>query len=341
MTGAASPDTVSLPHGGDLFEASRLFANAPQPWVDLSTGINPDAYPVPPLPPEAFARLPSPEDLQRLEGTAAARYGVPQSMLLASAGTHPVLAALPRLFAPQDVAILGPTYAEHARAWRLGGHKVCEVADLGALRGEAIVVIVRPNNPTGGIAALEALAALHGQIAGRDGLLIIDEAFADLLPRQETALALPSLSHAIILRSFGKTYGLAGVRLAFAIAARTLMPKLRAELGPWPVSGPALHLGLAALQDADWLAQARARLTERSQWLETLFEQAGLRIHGRTPFFQLIDDPRAAALFHHLGHAGIFTRRFAGRPHWLRIGMPASEAETLARVEAAVLGFRG
>ena len=330
-----------LKHGGDLAEAARLFPDAPQPWIDLSTGINPNAYPLPPLQPGTFARLPGPADLARLEALAAARYGVAPERLLASAGTHPVLAALPRLFEPQRVAIFLPTYAEHARAWSVGGHVICEVASLGNVGDEAIAVLVRPNNPTGEIAPYDKMASLQRTLGSRGGLLLIDEAFADFLPRAETALALPSLNNTLILRSFGKTYGLAGIRLSFAIGEPPLIERLRAELGPWPVSSPALAIGTAAFLDSNWLASAKQHMQARSEWLENALRQAGIGIRGGTPFFILIEDHRAAALFEHFGRAGLFTRRFAGYPNWLRLGMPTGDTATLDRVRQSINSFAG
>ena len=338
---AKARPVAALRHGGNLAEAARLFPAARQPWIDLSTGINPEAYPLPLLEPEVFARLPSPADLARLEDLAAFRYGVLPAMLLASAGTHPVLAALPRLFPPQRVAVLGPTYAEHGRAWRVGGHAVSDVCSLDDLDGQSIVVVVRPNNPTGETIPLDRLTELCGDVAGKDGLVVIDEAFADFLPRAETALALPSLAKTVILRSFGKTYGLAGIRLSFAIGGPELLGRLRAELGPWPISGPTLAIGTTAFFNEDWFDAAKDRLLSRSAWLKGRLHAIGMCVKGSTPFFILADDHRSQALSEHLGRAGIFTRRFDEHPNWLRLGTPAGDSQTLQRVSDALTNFAG
>jgi cobalamin biosynthetic protein CobC len=131
----------------------------------------------------------------------------------------------------------------------------------------------------------------------------------------------------VVLRSFGKFFGLAGVRLGFAVAAPDIARRLRAALGPWAVSGPALAIGAAALADAAWIAQTRARLAADAQRLDRLLAGAGLEVAGGTPLFRLVRTPAAAALFDRLGRAGIFVRRFAEQATWLRFGLPGTETE--------------
>src|ERR1700675_2185252 len=117
-----------LPHGGDLGAARRLFPDAPEPFVDLSTGINPNPYPLPPLPPELFARLPDAAATARLAAAAATSYGAPSAAHVVPApGTQILLPLVAALVRPGRAAILSPTYKEHARAARprrrLGGRR--------------------------------------------------------------------------------------------------------------------------------------------------------------------------------------------------------------------------
>ncbi|HWL79778.1 MAG TPA: threonine-phosphate decarboxylase CobD [Roseomonas sp.] len=328
-----------LEHGGRLAEARRRFAGAPEPFIDLSTGINPVPWPVPPLPPAAFTRLPEPEEEEALREAAAATYGAPDAACVAAApGTQLLIQLLPRLFPLPELRILGPTYAEHTACWRAAGTRVREVARLEDLDGPGGALLCNPNNPDGRRHAPHALLALADRLAARGGFLVVDEAFADLEPEAlgcASALPHPGL---ILLRSFGKSYGLAGLRLGFALAAPERAATIRALLGPWAVSGPALAAGRAALADAGWRESAAARLAEEAARLDRLLARAGLGVRGGTRLFRLAEGD-AAFWYERLGRAGILTRRFTAMPRWLRFGLPG-DAVAWARL-AAALGSRG
>lgn len=328
-------------HGGNLAEAARLFPQAPQPWIDLSTGINPNAYPIPAVPLEAYHRLPAPSALTDLESVARLAYGAPPaSSVLAAAGTHPILTSLSRLLPHARVAILGPTYAEHAHVWRRAGNAVEVVQDLGALLKSDVAVIVRPNNPDGRFEPRRELDDLLGQSRRTGQLLIIDEAFVDLFPPGSSLVDGVPEANLLVLRSFGKTYGLAGLRLAFAIGRADNIAPLRAELGPWPVSGPAIAIAARALDDASWLARARAEAEAASHWLIDLMMRNGLPTTASAPLFHCIDHDAAATLFHHLGRCGIYVRRFADQPRRLRIGLPPEDPEIRRRIAHAFDTFK-
>jgi cobalamin biosynthetic protein CobC len=322
------PQDLSSPlvHGGDLAAARRLFPGAPEPFIDLSTGINPFSYPLPRLDPAVFARLPQPGALERLAAIAARTYGAPSSNhVVAAPGLQillPIVAALAR---PGRAAVLGPTYAEHARVAVLAGHTVREVADLAGLGGTDLAVVVNPNNPDGRIVGRDALLALAAALA--PGLLVVDEAFMDVGPAG--ASLAPDVTHPnlVVLRSFGKFFGLAGLRLGFAHAAPELAMRLRARLGPWAVSGPALAIGVSALADAGWIATTRERLAATARRLDASLAESGLEIVGGTDLFRLARAPAADEVFERLGRAGIFVRRFAEQPGWLRFGLPGDEAQ--------------
>ncbi len=312
-----------LAHGGDLGAARKLFPGAPEPFIDLSTGINPFPYPLPPLDPAVFARLPEPGALERLADMAAAAYGAPSPQhVVVAPGVQILLPLVAALARPGRAVVHGPTYAEHARAARLAGHELNdELGDDSA--GAALVVVVNPNNPTGRLLRPTALRELADEIA--PGLLVVDEAFMDVGPADASLAGEVARSNLVVLRSFGKFFGLAGVRLGFALAPPDLAARLRAALGPWAVSGPALAIGTAALADASWIAQARAQLAEAAERLDRVLAAAGLDPVGGTSLFRLVGSAAAAALFDHLGRAGVFVRRFPEQPHWLRFGLPANE----------------
>jgi len=308
-----------LMHGGDLGEVLRHFPSAPKPWLDLSTGINPVPYPVGALADEAWTCLPSREGEQALLAVAAKRYGVRDAAtIIAAPGTQALIQLLPRLIPKSRVAVLGPTYQEHEVCWARHGHEVAVVDDIAQAAGAEVIVVVNPNNPTGRLLSAKELGA-------PSRLLVIDEAFADFLPAAASlAGALPSRT--VVLRSFGKAYGLAGLRLGFAIAEPSLIARLREELGPWAVAGPALAIGRKALADEAWLASESARLERDGKRLDGLLRAAGFTPVGATRLFRLARHDNVLGMVERLGRHGIHVRAFSQHPQWLRFGLPGTDA---------------
>lgn len=317
------PDEGAILHGGRLGAAQREFPRAPEPFIDLSTGINPVAYPLPALRPEAFSRLPEPEAQAGLEQAAATAYGVPSAdMIVAAPGTQILISLLPRLFPARSVAVLAPTYSEHANCWRAAGADVRHVSSLAEAGAADAIVLCNPNNPDGRRHDPAGLLQLAERQAARRGLVVVDEAFADF---EDAALSVAPLlprRSLLVLRSFGKTYGLAGLRLGFLLGAPDHVAGMRTALGPWAVSGPALAVGQMALRDAAWRDQARLRLTSDVARLDEMLRAAGLNVVGGTLLFRLAEHAEAPALYRKLGQAGILVRRFPERPSWLRFGLP-------------------
>jgi cobalamin biosynthetic protein CobC len=321
-----------IAHGGGLIAARRRYPDAPDPWIDLSTGINPVPYPVPPLPPEAFTRLPEPEQVAALEAVAGTAYGVRDpAMVVAAPGTQSLIHLLPRLIPARRVAVVGPTYAEHAAAWTLAGCDVRTVGSLADTSGADVVVVCNPNNPDGRVFAPSDFVRVGAT-------LVVDAAFADFSPSlphwHEVAGSSPAMTikengAVIVLRSFGKTYGLAGIRLGFAITAPAMASGIREALGPWAVSGPALHVGALALADAEWRQAAADRLGEDARRLDAMLTDAGCAVVGGTRLFRLVAHTDAAGLADRLVHHGILVRQFDYRPDWLRFGIPGGEAAWL------------
>jgi cobalamin biosynthetic protein CobC len=321
------PGGKTVAHGGDLGEVRRRHPDAPQPWIDLSTGINPLPYRVADLPADSWLRLPSHDAERALIAAAAARYRCEASQLVAAPGTQALIQIVPRLVPRSRVAIVGPTYAEHELNWRRHGHDVTVVARLEVADAD-VVVVVNPDNPTGRLSPPQTLRG----VAAR--LLVVDEAFIDLLPNAASlAGALPD--NAIVLRSFGKVYGLAGLRLGFAIAAMPLAQRLREELGPWAVSGPALSIGAAALADDAWLQETAARLAGDARKLDALLLSAGFAVVGGTPLFRLASHPKSQEKVEDLARQGIHVRAFADRPTCVRFGLPRGDEE-FRRLSAAL-----
>jgi cobalamin biosynthesis protein CobC len=321
-------DLAPLAHGGDLDAARKLFPGAPEPFLDLSAGINPYHYPIPQFQAEAFTRLPQPEALARLGAVAAQAYGAPSpAHVIAGPGSQILVAQTAFLLARGRASVLVPTYAEHERVVELAGHNVVEVADVAQLADARIAIVVNPNNPDGRIVAKETLLALAERLRRRGGLLLVDEAFMDVGPDGGSLGDEVERGNIVVIRSFGKFYGLPGVRLSFAIATPTIAARLATALGPWPVSSAALAIGAEALEDAAWRKAACKALAEAAGRLDALLVRAGLGPIGGTSLFRLVRTQDAERLFQSLGQSGILVRRFAEHPSWLRFGLPGAEPE--------------
>jgi cobalamin biosynthetic protein CobC len=328
-----------LLHGGDLGAARRLFPGAPEPFLDLSTGINPKPYPVPRFSADLLARLPDPTAVAALAATAARAYAAPSAAHVVPApGTQILLPLTARLVPPDRAAILAPTYPEYARAVSLAGHSVKTVRCLDECGDAALVILANPNNPDGRLFARADLLALARELGRRGGLLVIDEAFMDVGPAGASLAPDVAQGHVVVLRSFGKFFGLAGLRLGFALAAPATAERLCTALGPWAVSGPALAIGTQALADTNWIERTRIRLDKASARLDGILSDLALPLVGGTSLFRLVRTPAAGALFQHLGQAGIWVRRFPDNENWLRFGLPAGEPQW-KRLKNALVSF--
>lgn len=336
MSRNEGPSWKPVEHGGSLGRATEQFPGAPQPFVDLSTGINPHSYPLLELPASALARLPEPARAAELETVAARAYGAPSAAnVVAGPGTQILLPRVAALVPPGRARVLGPTYQEHARAAQIVGHAVTEVRSLDALAEANLAVVVNPNNPDGRITSRPDLLGLRDVLARRGGLLIVDEAFMDVGPSAESVAGDVGRGGLVVLRSFGKFFGLAGVRLGFALAEAGIASRLRSELGPWAVAGPALEYGLAALADAAWQDAMRQRLAREAARLDALFARSGQKVSGGTSLYRHLSLDCAPQLYRSLGEQGIFLRAFAERSSELRCGLPGDDA-AWARLEAAL-----
>ncbi len=324
-----------LEHGGQIRQAALRYGIPPEGWLDLSTGINPIGWPVPAMPPECWRRLPESND--GLELAACGYYGC--ASLLAVAGSQAAIRALPDLRSPCRVGVLAPTYAEHSHAWLRAGHAVEPLApgDIDrCLDRFDVLVLVNPNNPTGGRFPVETLRAWHGRLAARGGWLVVDEAFMDVT--QEDSLALHSGADGlVVLRSLGKFFGLAGARVGFVLAWPELLERLSEAQGPWTLAHPARHAARLALVDAAWQNTARQRLEDSSGRLADLLARYGLPPGGGTALFQWVECERAPTLHEALAQKGILVRRFDD-PVGLRFGLPGAEAEW-QRLEQALRGL--
>ena len=313
-----------LEHGGRLREAAAHYDIPLADWLDLSTGINPEAWPVPALPPEVWQRLPEAGD--GLEAAAAAYYG--NANLLPVAGSQAAIQLLPTLLPRAVVACISPIYAEHPQAWQRAGHRLrfLQNATLSRALGVATpyVLLCNPNNPTADQHPRAVAVDAAQQLKKRGGWLIVDEAFIDPTP-EESLASLAGTEEApnlIVLRSLGKFFGLAGARVGFVFAAPDLLNRMQEAMGPWTIAGPARAAARLALQDTAWQAAARERLHAASQRLHAL-----LSAHGEvksTLLFATLTCDQPAELNEFLARRGILVRRFEQQA-LLRFGLPDSE----------------
>lgn len=295
-------------HGGGIDRACAVYGGTRAEWLDLSTGINPRPYPLPPLDPTCWQTLPDLAAQENLEQAARAFWDVPpEKEVIATPGASAAIAALPSLWSQGRIAIPEPTYNEHRAAFAALGWTVIE-----EFAPDAAALMVHPNNPDGRLWPDLPDAAP----------VIIDESFCDICP-EHSHICNPT---PVILKSFGKFWGLAGLRLGFVITPRQWAAPLRSRLGPWAVSGPALSIGSAALRDRLWAAETRARLAADAAQLDALLVRAGMQIIGGTTLFRLYEGD-AARLHERLCRAQILTRVFSYAPHWIRFGLPGTEQD--------------
>jgi cobalamin biosynthetic protein CobC len=326
-----------MKHGGDLTEAMARYGGSPQMWLDLSTGVNPRPWPIPAdMPDDIWHHLPSRAAEAALIASARQAYAVPAGVeIVAAPGTQSLIQWLPQLASAGPVAIVGPTYQEHALAWRMAGHEVIACTDLDELPdGVRHAVVVNPNNPDGRVMSRTALARAAAQLRERSGWLVVDEAFADIEPDISVVELCADLP-VVVLRSFGKFYGLAGLRLGFAIASPEIAQRIALALGPWPCSGPAITIGAAALRDWGWADRTRVAILDRASKLDAVLANAGFTIVGGTGLFRLARRSDAIHAHAALAVQHIWCRHFEWADDLLRFGLPPDDRD-LERLAAAL-----
>jgi cobalamin biosynthesis protein CobC len=329
----------TLPHGGDLGLARRLFPGAPEPFVDLSTGINPWPYSVAHFSADAFTRLPQQEALAVVAAAAAKAYGAPSpEHVVVAPGSQILLPLAARLLPAAKAIVAAPTYRELARAAALAGHDVRTMERIERCGDAKLIMLANPNNPDGRRFPRTSLLKLAKELRRQSGLLVVDEAFMDVEPLGASLGPDLACGNVVVLRSFGKFFGLPGLRLGFALTAPRLARGLAAVLGPWPVSGPSLAVGAKALADTAWIERTRKSLAKAATSLDAILSAAGLEIVGGTDLFRLVRSEAAPELFQHLGRAGIYVRTFPEHRSWLRFGLPA-DARARERLKKALERF--
>lgn len=325
-----------IAHGGGIAAAAARFGGQPQDWLDLSTGINPNPVAIPPIDGAAWHRLPDRHHQNAARAAAASYYGTAHVRPLPVPGTQSVIQLLPRLApAGRRAAVFSPTYGEYARVLGNAGVAVDRVRNLDEVTdAHGLVVAVNPNNPDGRLFPRAGLLDLHARIAGKGGLLVVDEAFGDMQPDDCIApLAGEAMPGLLVFRSFGKFFGLAGLRLGFVAGEAAVLDRIEDGLGPWAVSGPALTIA-ATLMGSD-TAGIRRDIAARKAALDAVLAGAGLAVVGGTGLFSLVEHDNAAFLHEGLCRRHVLVRPFDYNPRWLRFGL-APDAAADARLAAAL-----
>ncbi|MDH4440303.1 MAG: threonine-phosphate decarboxylase CobD [Rhizobium sp.] len=327
--------SAPIDHGGGLAAAASIYGGRIEDWLDLSTGINPCPPPLPEIPPRAWHRLPDRELEHAARLAAQSYYRSGLRLPLPVPGTQSVIQMLPRFLQPgARIAVLSPTYGEYARVFEQAGFTLDRIADLDAVtQAHNLVIVVNPNNPDGRRQSTSRLTQLAEDLGRSGGYLVVDEAFGDTRP--DLSLAGSAQSNLIIFRSFGKFFGLAGIRLGFVIADHSILAQFADWLGPWAVSGPALSLATRMLTSD--VSPLQDSIAARCDALHAVLRGAGLSIRGDAGLLTLVEDEWAADLHSHLCRHHILTRKFDYRPDWLRFGLAADPSGDRRLAEALAM----
>ncbi|WP_117235498.1 threonine-phosphate decarboxylase [Vibrio maerlii] len=275
-------------HGGKLLEAIGVYGGSKEEWVDVSTGVSPYTYPVTSIPLEAWNRLP--EDNDGLE-IAAQSYYNSRITPVAIAGSQAAIMLLPLIVTEHlgrcgTICLPSVGYKEHQHAWQKLRHNnqmwdldfYDDIPSDEQVKRADVILIINPNNPTGYFIDQQTMHRLQQQLHAKGGRLIVDEAFMDCTPEKSILPTFNTQSkldeNLIVLRSVGKFFGLAGARVGFVFAVSPILQKLREEIGPWTVTGPARWVVNQALQDGTWQQQTRQQLKTDITRLESLISNA-------------------------------------------------------------------
>ena len=307
-----------IEHGGNLDWAIKNFGGEKKEWIDLSTGINPNSYPLETIQSSEFQALPTQSDIKNLVQIAREYYKT-NADITAVSGVQTAINIFPYLFSRGNVSIIEPTYNEYKNAFSNANWKVNIFKNLNNLQGSNLAIICNPNNPDGKIISKEQLIDLSTKV----GFLIIDESFMDLYPNQSLSEEITKdKKNIIVLKSFGKFFGLAGVRLGFILSSKKIAKHIEKFLGPWQISNLAIIAGVKALKDKLWISKNIESLKTNSSILDNLADSINLKLLGGTYLYRLYETSNSLELQNKFATKMIWTRTFSYSKHWIRLGLP-------------------
>lgn len=331
-----------MKHGGNKNEAARAYGIEPAEMIDLSTGISPNPYPLSlsQLDLSDLIELPQEDKAASLKNIMRKAWSVPDSAEIALAsGSGALISLIPHIHKGdmRQVYCPEPAYSEHPMAWQRAGFRMIpyEAGTIPEiyLNKTAAIIAVQPGNPMGHCASPDAWLELMEKAAAHKVMIIMDEAFIDLMPEQSLV---PYLGRKglIVIRSFGKFYGLAGVRLGAAIGHPDDITALEDLLGPWPVSAMAVQFAAEAMSDHGWADDQRDWCATQMASLKKELMARGITIIGGTDLYVLIEIEDAKTLQDKLARAGFWTRIFEHYPNWMRLGLARDDAATTRFLKA-------
>ncbi len=320
-------DQIDAPiaHGGALSEAIAKHGGSASEWLDLSTGISPFTLPLPEFTSDTWRRLPEQGEVQRVCELAKRHYGG-SVMPIAVPGTQSVIQLLPFLTPnASEVAIVSPTYGEYQRAYQRMDVVIDPVETLDAARGTraGVAVLANPNNPDGRETPRDDIFGFVR--AQRHRLVVVDEAFADMRQDLSMAGAAGTEPNLVVMRSFGKFFGLAGLRLGFVFAEPGLARILSDRLGPWAVSGPALAVAAHAFSRGNLVSELRDKIEKAHAMTRSALNMARVSIVGESELFFCCEVGDGAAVRELLASHKVLVRAFDHSPSRIRIGLVPDE----------------
>ena len=327
---------TSLVHGGQLLTVAQQYNRPLEQWLDLSTGIAPFSYPINDIPAKYWQDLPQVND----ELIAAAKCYYQTEHCLPCHGSQAVIERLPKFWLekyPQAQTVYLPKvgYKEHQKAWLQAGFSATFYQDdlPKEIENNSVIVVINPNNPSGKLFNKEELLQCYQRVQLANGLMIVDEAFMDVVEPNQSLTPHIEDDHLIILRSFGKFFGLAGLRIGFVCASERWLKVMSASFGPWHVNGPAQYVALQALQDNHWQAQQRHKLQQQMIKLRQLLQkQLSADLVGCLLFVTAYVN-NAEQVYSKLCQQGVYVR-LTDEKHSLRFGI-ATDAQ-LVKLEKVI-----
>ncbi|MFG0331710.1 MAG: TIGR01548 family HAD-type hydrolase [Phycisphaerales bacterium] len=300
---------------------------------------------------DAFSRYPN---ASRLEALIADRHGVEPERVIVTAGGDEAIDRLLRatLNLNDEVIVPSPSFVMIEKYARMSGGRLVEVDwspgtpypldEVIARINERtrVIAVVSPNNPTGAVATIDELRAVS--IAAPNATLLVDLAYAEFAEVDLTEAAL-SLPNAVVVRTFSKAFGLAGLRVGYAIGPADLVQRMRARGGPFPVSGVSLAVVEQVLRSpASTIRERVERIRRERDALIATLRELGAEAWESQGNFVLARFPDADWVWRALSGLGIATRKFEGDDRLrdcLRITLPGDDddfARLIGALRAAI-----
>ena len=337
-------EDVHFHHGGQLDRIKQGYPDQQLPWVDLSTGISPFSYPIDVDVQSSYQCLP--QGHKKLIAAASSFYGVDNGLPIPGsmwAIQHlPLIRKVnPNTNTVNDIRpVLLPRvgFNEHAKAWSAWGFNIEYYENMPStdqLERVQACIVINPNNPTGVHYQKQDLLKVHKKLSDNNAWLIVDEAFMDLTP-EHSCIKESWQQDLIVLRSFGKYFGLPGIRLGSLMASEAVIADAKKLLNEWSINSAAQQVATTAYLDTEWQYEINKRIKVNSARLKKLLESLNMISQG-SDFFQTHISSNAESMCQHLLRLGVYVRLLDDQSG-IRIGLPREE-DHWSRLEAALKSY--